>query len=145
MNKWDKRFLNLALHKAEWSKDITKVGCVITQDKQDKYFGYNGFPQGIDDTHERLSNREVKHELVIHAEMNAILSANGSLKDHTLYCTHPCCTRCAVHIIRVGIKRVVCINNPTTDTAKQLAQLKVTTELFKEAEIEFELINKEEI
>ena len=75
LTKWDKRFLKLARHKAQWSKDATKVGCVITQGKQDKYFGYNGFPQNVEDSPERLSDYELKHKLVIHAEMNAILSA----------------------------------------------------------------------
>lgn len=47
--KWDIRFLKLAEHKTTWSKDPqTKVGCVIALGKQDKYYGYNGFPSGIE-------------------------------------------------------------------------------------------------
>jgi len=142
ISMWDKRFLNLALHKAQWSKDRTKVGCVITQGKQDKYFGYNGFPQNVMDTQDRLDNKEIKHQLVIHAEMNAILSAKESLEGHTLYCTHPPCIRCASHIIRVGIERVVCLDNKTTDIEKQQRELKLTREIFNEASIEFDIFKE---
>lgn len=45
MNKWDKRFLELAAFIAEWSKDpSTKCGAVITDGKQIVSQGFNGFP-----------------------------------------------------------------------------------------------------
>lgn len=107
---WDEYFLKIALVAATKSKDpSTKVGAVIVRpDRSIVSVGYNGFPRGIADTPERLNDREVKYSLVVHGEMNAILSARESLAGYTLY-TVPFmpCDRCFVHVIQAGIKRVV--------------------------------------
>ena len=75
--KWDGRFLSLATHIANWSKDpSTKVGCVVVgPDREIRSTGFNGFPRGIADTDERLSDRELKSPLICHAEENAIMHA----------------------------------------------------------------------
>lgn len=109
---WDQYFLKLALMAASRSKDpSTKVGAVITRpDRSIVAVGYNGFPRGVADTPERLNDRPMKYSLIVHAEMNAILSARESLAGYTLY-TVPFmpCDRCFVHVIQAGIKRVVFI------------------------------------
>jgi len=48
---WDSRFMGLALHVAEWSKDRSrKVGCVIVGPSNEiRAVGYNGFPRNIND------------------------------------------------------------------------------------------------
>ena len=50
-DKWDKRFLDLAKHISEWSKDpSTKVGCIVVgEDREIRSTGFNGFPRGIED------------------------------------------------------------------------------------------------
>ena len=109
---WGKKYTNLAKEISTWSKDpSTQVGAVVIGEKgQLLSQGYNGFPRGINDTDDRLNNRERKYELVVHAEMNAIYNAsfNGvSLKDSTLYVYGlPICSECAKGIIQVGIKKV---------------------------------------
>ena len=57
--KWDLRFIDLAKHISKWSKDpSTKVGCIIVgEDREIRSTGFNGFPRGIDDTSERLEDR----------------------------------------------------------------------------------------
>ena len=67
--KWDKRFLDLAAHISTWSKDpSTKVGCVVVgEDREIRSTGFNGFPRGIEDDEERLSDREQKYPLICHA------------------------------------------------------------------------------
>lgn len=118
--KWDHRFLKLAEHTAQWSKDpSTKVGAVIVRpDRTIVAVGYNGFPRGVQDTPELLLNREEKYKRVVHAEINAILSAREPLHGCTLY-TWPfmTCERCAVQVIQTGIKRVVApfAENPRWD------------------------------
>ena len=68
ISKWDKRFLGLAAHVAEWSKDpSTQVGAVVANGKKVVSLGFNGFPQGLSDDH-RLHDRETKYSLVLHAE-----------------------------------------------------------------------------
>ena len=61
-SKWDLRFLELANHISSWSKDpSTKVGCIIVgADREIRSTGFNGFPRGIDDSEERLTDREEK-------------------------------------------------------------------------------------
>jgi dCMP deaminase len=109
--KWDKRFLHLAEFWAkECSKDpSTKTGAVIVdKDKSIVSMGYNGFPKGVDDSEERLNNREVKYQMIVHCERNAILFARRNLEGCTLY-TWPfaSCAICAGMVIQTGIKRVV--------------------------------------
>ena len=109
--KWDERFLTLASDVAGWSKDpSTQVGAVIVDTEcRVLSLGYNGFPRGIDDSVERLGNRETKYSLIVHAEANAILNAPASsvLEGATIYVTHAPCAECAKTIIQAGIERVV--------------------------------------
>lgn len=110
MEIWDHRFLELCRFISAWSKDpSTKCGAVIVRpDHTIVSLGYNGFPRGIRDTAERLNNRALKYEMVIHAEMSAILSAPESVAGCTLYVTpYPPCARCAVHIIQAKIIKVI--------------------------------------
>ena len=112
MTNWDKRFLKLAKHISEWSKDpSTKVGCVVVgPDRELRSTGFNGLPRGIGDNEERLNNREIKYPLICHAEENAIMHAARigiSLKGCTAYVTWPPCTRCARSLIQAGVSTIV--------------------------------------
>ena len=110
--KWDIRFLELARHISEWSKDpSTKVGCVIVgEDREVRSTGFNGLPRGIADSDERLNNRAIKYPLACHAEENAIMHSARvglSLKGCIAYSTWPPCTRCARSLIQAGIIEVI--------------------------------------
>ena len=112
MTDWDKRFLQLAKHISEWSKDpSTQVGCVVVgPDRELRSTGFNGLPRGIEDNEQRLNNREIKYPLICHAEENAIMHAariGMSLKDCTAYVTWPPCTRCARSLNQAGISTIV--------------------------------------
>ncbi len=112
MTNWDQRFLNLAKHISEWSKDpSTKVGCVVVgPDHEIRSTGFNGLPRGIEDNDERLNNREIKYPLICHAEENAIMHAARigiSLKNCTAYVTWPPCTRCARSLIQAGVSTII--------------------------------------
>jgi len=110
MNIWDKRYLDLAEFVASWSKDpSTKVGAVIVRpDKTIASVGFNGLPRGVEDSDERLHNRDLKYPMTVHAEVNAILHAQEPLHGYTIYVAplNPC-SDCAGVIIQSGIKRVV--------------------------------------
>jgi dCMP deaminase len=114
---WDQRMLQLAEHVSTWSKDpSTKVGAVITRpDHTIASVGFNGFPRGVHDTDERLENRSTKYNLVVHAEINAILHAHEPVNGYTLY-VHPLfpCANCAGAIIQSGISTVVWADVPIT-------------------------------
>ena len=122
MNKWDKRFMDMAEVIATWSscyQENRKVGAVIVKDKRIMTTGYNGAPSGIESCMEkgeclrRKLNVEsgTRAELcyAIHAEQNAILQAARlglALKGATLYCTHQPCVICSKMIVNAGIKKV---------------------------------------
>ena len=99
----------LAKHVAGWSKDpSTQVGAVIVRDHRDLVsVGYNGFPPNVADD-ARLHDRDIKYELVLHAEVNAILNARERdlTGSHLLVWPLPPCVRCAATIVREGIAHV---------------------------------------
>jgi dCMP deaminase len=104
--------MDMAKEIASWSKDPnTQVGAIAVGDKgQILSQGYNGFPRGILDRPDRLSNRETKYKFVVHAEMNVIYNATYSgvsLAGAKLYVYGlPVCNECCKGIIQVGIKEV---------------------------------------
>lgn len=107
-NPWNSRFLEMATLVSTWSKDpSTKVGAVIV-DPNNRVIsvGYNGFPRGVNDTDERLSDRTVKYALTLHAEENAIIFAQRSLEGYSIYVTQPPCSNCAARIAQNGIGRI---------------------------------------
>jgi len=111
VNHWHTRFLELAKHVSSWSKDTTKVGAVIVQPDTKKVvgLGYNGFPRYVDDDPTRYSNRDTKLKFVCHAELNAILNANGPVAGCDIY-VYPtmmkpaACPECSKAIVQSGIR-----------------------------------------
>lgn len=106
---WAYRFLNLATHISSWSKDpSTKVGCVIT-DSQRRILsmGYNGFPRGVDDNPARYDNRDLKYQMVQHAEANAVLQSRVSVEGSTVYVTHKPCSSCSGLLIQAGVSTII--------------------------------------
>lgn len=138
-SKWDDRWFGLAEHVSTWSKDPSrKIGAIIV-DKNQRLLsmGWNGLPRGVEDTIERLENRELKYKMVVHAEMNALLNAgyNGvSLKDSTIYITGlPCCNECAKGIIQSGVSAVK-MRYP--DVSKTWVEsFEISRKMFDEAKI----------
>jgi len=141
MNKlWDQRFLNLAQHIATWSKDpSTQVGAVIADDKHLISLGFNGFAPGVVDCEDRYANREMKYKMIIHGEVNAMHSAERSIRGCTLY-TWPFmpCPVCAAQVIRRGIGRVVA---PYSDNPRWREDFEISKTQFREAGVILDLIN----
>lgn len=114
-DKWNIRFMQQAQLVSTWSKDpSTKVGCIIVSPNRVVLSeGYNGFPQGIADTEERLYDRNLKYPRVVHAETNAIVNAgrNGAKTDGgILFVTAPPCPNCAKMIVQAGIREILYID-----------------------------------
>lgn len=108
LNKWDRRFLELASLIGTWSRDpSTKVGVVIVMDDRVISTGYNGFPRSVADDEELLNDREAKYARTVHAEANAILNAGQRLEGAVLYTTLLPCSACASLIIQAGIAEIV--------------------------------------
>ena len=112
--KWRARFLDLAKEVASWSKDpSSQVGAVIVRpDRTVASIGFNGFPRGVEDSREAIANRDTKLLRMIHAELNAILSAKESLAGYSIFVwPFQPCSNCAAAIIQAGITEVYCPYN----------------------------------
>lgn len=132
---WDRRFLDLALHIARWSKDpSTRVGAVITDAKRRIVsVGYNGEPHGVSPA----VTREQKLARTIHAENNAILFAQRNLTGCTLYCTHPMCGPCMALAVQAGIKRVVYIVDDSDFTLRWAESMAESSAIALDAGVEY--------
>jgi len=137
--KWDFYFLGMAEYVSTASKDpSTKVGAVIVApDRRVVSTGYNGLPRDVQDLPERLDNRELKYQLIVHAERNALLFAREPLDGCTLYTTpFMPCSVCAGMIIQAEIKNIVSYH---VDNTKWLDSFKLSSILFKEAGVNVKL------
>lgn len=141
MGKWDQRFMEMARLVASWSKDpSSKVGAVIAKGKFVVSVGFNGFPQGIADTAERLENREIKYPTILHAEVNAILSARQDIRGCTLYVTHYMpCPQCAAVIVQSGITRIVY----TPSENERWGKPPLSKAMFQEVGIKLDMLSLE--
>lgn len=140
-SKWNKRFIDLALHISSWSRDpSTKVGALIVDaDHNVRALGYNGFPRGILDSNERLNDRNLKYPLTVHAERNAIVEcAKLGIRTEGCYliCTHYPCAVCAGIIIQAGITKII-IKKPDDEfMIRWNNEVDLGLEMFKEAGLE---------
>lgn len=136
ITKWDRRFLVLAQHISHWSKDpSTQVGAVIVRPNRSvASVGFNGFPIGVEDSPERLDDRELKYQIICHGESNALDFAVESVVGYTLY-TYPFlpCPQCAGRVIQRGISRVVAPMLPWELRARWEEAIAISLQMFKEA------------
>ena len=129
---WDEYFMGVAMLAARRRKDpSTQVGaCIVSQDNIIISTGYNGMPKGCSDDEfpwERSgAENETKYPYVVHAELNAILNANGrDLRGSKLYVALFPCNECAKAIIQSGVKEVVYLSDKYKDTMGNLASKKM--------------------
>ena len=146
---WDEYFIGIMDKVAARATcDRGKSGCVIAKDNRTLTTGYVGAPPGLPHCiEEGHLMKKVFHEeddisehcvRTIHAEANAIIQAakfGVSIDGATLYCKMTPCYNCAMFIVASGIKRVV--------AKKDYHRGQDSKDMFKEAGIEFVLLNKE--
>lgn len=139
----DLRYYRLALHVAGWSKDpSTRVGAVMVGTERGRVaLGYNGFPPGIEDSRERLEDRETKLRLTQHAERNVLDNADFPAKGATLYVTFFPCSECAKSVVSRGVARVVCPR--PSDREPWASDTRWTLLLFGEAGVEVSYLGAE--
>ncbi|MDA3834715.1 MAG: deaminase [Spirochaetales bacterium] len=138
--KWWKRFLNLSLHVAEWSKDpSTRVGAVTTRGNLVQSIGFNGPPRGVSDS---VGSREVRLLKTIHAEVNAVLTRKQDLAGASIFCSHVTCANCAAILIQAGITKVVVIKPEAEFAERWKLSSDEATKMFKEAEVDYFCVDK---
>ncbi len=123
---WDEYFMGIAMLAAKRSKDpSTQVGaCIVSQDNIIISTGYNGMPKGCSDDEFPLEREgaDTKYPFVVHAELNAILNANGrDLRGSRVYVALFPCNECAKAIIQSGVKEVLYLSDKYADTWSTLA------------------------
>ena len=129
---WDEYFMGIAMLAAKRSKDpSTQVGaCIVSQDNIIISTGYNGMPKGCSDD-EFPWDREgeqTKYPYVVHAELNAILNANGrDLRGSRIYVALFPCNECAKAIIQSGVKEVLYLSDKYKDTMGNFASKRMLT------------------
>lgn len=110
---WDEYFMGLSHLSALRSKDPnTQVGAAIVDENHRVVsVGYNGFPTGVSDDEFPWSREgdvlTSKYAFVVHAELNAILNSQRSVRGCTIYVSLFPCNECAKAIIQSGIKKIV--------------------------------------
>lgn len=104
----DEIYLNFAYLLAARSTCLrARVGAVVTDvdGLQVLGVGYNGNARGLPNECDRLT---VPGDCgCVHAELNALLKAPGTLPGKALYATTAPCERCAKAILNAGVARVV--------------------------------------
>ena len=151
MDKWDKRFMDMAEFVSSWTSCARKgraIGAIIVKDKRILTTGYNGAPSGITTCREKgycmrdklgiASGTRAEMCYAVHAEQNAICQAaklGVSVEGATLYCTHQPCAICTKMIINSGIKRIVYRNGYPDE---------FSLELLREADVEIDQLPAEE-
>ena len=123
---WDEYFMGVAMLAARRSKDpSTQVGaCIVSQDNIIISTGYNGMPKGCSDDEFPWGREgtESKYPFVVHAELNAILNANGrDLRGSRVYVALFPCNECAKAIIQSGVKEVIYLSDKYADSMSTLA------------------------
>ena len=124
---WDEYFMGIAMLAARRSKDPNpQVGaCIVSEDNIIISTGYNGMPKGCSDDifpWERDGQQDMtKYPYVVHAELNAILNANGrDLRGSRIYVALFPCNECAKAIIQSGVKEVLYLSDKYKDTMLNL-------------------------
>ena len=132
---WDEYFMGVAIFSAYRSKDPhTQVGaCIVNEDKHIVGVGYNGMPNGCDDSVYPWGRTgdfaDQKYPYVVHAELNAILNASTSLKGCRIYVSLFPCNECCKAIIQSGIREVVYLSDKyaATDSTSPAAAWRLTS------------------
>ena len=139
---WDEYFMGIAKLSALRSKDPnTQVGaCIVDNMNRILSIGYNGAPNGFDDTKFPWDRDgkplETKYLYVCHAELNAILNFRGNRKDFEdskLYVALFPCNECSKAIIQAGIKEVIYLS----DKYKDQDNFKASKRLFDECGVSY--------
>ena len=127
---WDEFFMSVAIAAQRRSKDPnTQVGaCIASTNHRILSVGYNGTPSALNDDFFPWGTSDDplqdKHNYVVHAEANAIISASRNeciggdiylvghdAKTGAILSDATSCSMCRRMIINAGIKRVVVRNS----------------------------------
>ena len=126
---WDEYFMNIAnVVKTRSLDPKTQVGAVLVSLKDNRIIstGYNSVCAGLNDTLIDWTNREYIHQIIIHAETNAILYAQSKFEDAILYSTLSPCKDCIKLLSATKIRKII-----YKDEYKDIDNVKQLCDFFK--------------
>lgn len=141
INKWDRRYMELAGQVGSWSKQEVKVGCIIVNAENNRIIstGFNDRPKFLDGIH-------LPHKCgITHAEINAIvgLSAITSFPfqpECKVYVTKPPCHECAQFLYHnINIKQVITV--PADSASSWLSSQCRAQEFLESNGVEWVVLN----
>lgn len=110
---WDDYFINICNAVKLRSPDPSlSVGCVLVSIKNNLIIntGYNGIKRGISDNID-WSDREFIHSIILHAEINCLLSANNILNESLkMYINVSPCAQCVKLLASANVNKIIYIN-----------------------------------
>jgi dCMP deaminase len=133
---WDNYFMNIADVVKTRSLDTkTQVGAVLVSMKDNRIIstGYNSVCAGMDDSLIDWTNRDYVHQIVIHAETNAVLYAQSKFEDAILYSTLSPCKDCIKLLSATKIRKII-----YKDEYRDIEYVKNLCNFFKIELIRFE-------
>lgn len=125
IDDWNSYFMNICQAVKLRSKDPKKqVGAVLVKNNRILSTGYNGLKSGVNDNID-WKDRELVHNLVLHAEMNCLLyntEKNYDNEDNmVLYCTLSPCINCVKLIASSHINKIIYTDEyKDIETVKQI-------------------------
>ena len=140
---WDEIFLRKCYLIATKSKDPrTKIGAILVKDNHQIAEGYNGLCVGVNDSKERIENRQSKYIWVEHAERNCCFMAAKfgiSTLGTSLYCQGIPCVDCTRALIQSGVKNI-CYHKEFQDIINKMDSewvplLKYSKIMFRESAV----------
>lgn len=107
---WDNYFMRIAhVVKTRSLDPKTQVGAVLVSMRDHRIIstGYNSLKAGVDNNGIDWNNRDLVHDVIIHAETNAILYAQSKFEDSVLYTTMSPCHSCVKLLSATQIRKIV--------------------------------------
>lgn len=106
---WNMYYMRICEIVKTRSPDIIKVGCVLVSmiDNRIISTGYNSVCANMDHSTINWTDRELVSNVIIHAEINALLYSQSKFEDAILYITRSPCIQCLKAISATKIKKIV--------------------------------------
>lgn len=145
---FDEWFMGFVYQAARKSKDPkTKIGAVLVKNNEPIAICYNGFPRKVNDSIERYNDRELKRQMVCHAEENTgYLAAKRGVSTigATLYTQGIPCNECTKGLINMEISEVVCHKQwpNLIHNENWVKSIEISKIMLEEAEIKIRWLDK---
>lgn len=143
---FDEYFMRMVYLVASKSKDpSSKIGAILVKNGNVVSSGFNGLPQKVIDFSSRYLNKEIKYQMVAHAECNSIYYAarHGiSTAGASLYTNGLVCCECSKAVIQAGITRIIYHEQFAGMNDKWIKSVEFSKIMLDEAGVKIDIFDK---